>query len=291
MIARSHALRTAGEHDLGRVWALARQEGLFGSMDELRSAWAQAPWTIQVSDAGDLAILDRWREHLPLMAVSALWSPERSVPSHMAALHAVARANGFEDVLSPFVPEDSVAPYLKAGMRIVHTGLAMARLHGAPLSGERPTGTAFEIADEGALQQLLALDIACFSDFWRYDVRLMARYLASDRTVVAKRGQAVVGYAMCRIDRGHGVVGRLAVAPAHRGNGIGSALLADCLRYLERQGVHRTVLYTQADNEAAQRLYARFGFESIGSRKLLLAFGAVDTEKGVIPCSPGVRSS
>ncbi|MDI6692214.1 MAG: GNAT family N-acetyltransferase [Anaerosomatales bacterium] len=281
----------AGEHDLGRVWALARQEGLFGSLDELRSAWARAPWTIQVSDAGDLAILDRWREHLPLMAVSALWSPERSVSSHMAALHAVARAHGFEDVLSPFVPEDGVAPYLKAGMRIVHTGLAMARRTGAPLPDERPTGTAFEIADESALEQLLALDIACFSDFWRYDVRLMTRYLASDRTVVAKRGLAVVGYAMCRIDRGHGVVGRLAVAPAHRGNGIGSALLADCLRYLERQGIHRTVLYTQAGNDAAQRLYARFGFESIGPRKHLLAFGAVETEKGVTPCSPGVRSS
>lgn len=289
MSARSHALRTAEERDLARVWALARQDGLYPSIDELRSAWARAPWTVQTSDAGDVALLGRWREHLPLVAVSALWSAERSVPAHMAALRAVARAHGFEDVLSPFVAEESVEPYLRAGMRIVHTGVTMALKRSARDAAEPVPGVVLEVADEGALEQLLAMDIVCFSDFWRYDVRLMSEYLASDRTVVAKRDGAIVGYAMCRVDSGHGVIGRLAVMPRHRGSGIGSALLRDVLGYLERQGVQRTVLYTQADNEAAQRLYARFGFERIGSRKHLLAFGDVDTEGGDAVCRHAVR--
>jgi ribosomal protein S18 acetylase RimI-like enzyme len=285
MSVRSHTLRTADERDLARVWALARHDGAFAAIDDLRSFWARAPWMVQVSDAGDVALLDRWREHLPLMAVTGLWSPERSVPAHMSALRAVARAHGFEDVLSPFVPEECVQPYLRAGMRVVHTGITMALSHHALGPAEPAEATALEVADESVLEQLLAVDIMCFSDFWRYDARLMAEYLASDRTVVARREGAIVGYAMCRIDRGHGVIGRLAVVPAYRGLGVGTLLLTDALRYLHRQGVQRTVLYTQADNEAAQRLYERFGFERTGPRKHLLAFGDLDTERGAVPCS------
>ncbi|MCL4078343.1 GNAT family N-acetyltransferase [Coriobacteriia bacterium Es71-Z0120] len=289
MSSRSHALRMAEERDLARVFALARQDGVFASMEELRDAWARAPWTVQVSDAGDVALLDRWREHLPLVAVNALWSPERSVPSHMTALRAVARAHGFDDVLSPFVPEELLDPYVRAGMRVVHTGVTMALRQHAFIASAPVRGVELELADESVLEQLLALDIECFSDFWRYDVRLMREYLGSDRTVIARHEGAIVGYAMCRIDRGHGVIGRLAVAPAHRGHGIGGLLLGDALGYLERQGTQRTVLYTQADNEQAQRLYARFGFEQTGSRKHLLAFGEVDTEKSVVPWSHVVR--
>lgn len=285
MSVRSHALRAADERDLGLVFALARQDGVFTSMEALRDAWVRAPWMVQVSDAGDVALLSRWRDHLQLLAVSALWSPERSVPAQMMAIRAVARAHGFEDLLSPFVPDEMLDPYVRAGMHVVHTGLTMSLGRHTVFTPSTMHEVRLELVDEGALEQLLGLDIMCFSDFWRYDARLMSEYLARDRTVVARHEGAVVGYAMCRIDRGHGVFGRLAVAPAHRGRGIGSLLLADALGYLQRQGVRRMVLYTQADNEAAQHLYVRFGFEKVGSPKHLLAFGDVDTEKSVVPCS------
>lgn len=281
MIARAHALRTAGERDIARVWAYARQDGVFDSLQDLYRAWSNAPWTVQVSDAGDAAILARWREHLRLVAVSALWSAERSIPSHMAALRAVVRAQGFDDLISPFVPDGHQAPYQQAGMRIVHTGMTMAFVHRHEEKRRSAPDVVLEVADEPLLEPLLAVDILCFSDFWRYDVRLMREYVSTDRTVVAKHEGAVVGYAMCRVDRGHGVIGRLAVVPSERGRGVGAALLSDALRYLGRQGVHRTVLYTQAANEAAQRLYSRFGFEPLGPRKHLLAFTQIDTERGL----------
>lgn len=285
MIAGAHALRTACERDLARVWAYARQDGVFDSLEDLRRAWANAPWTVQVSDAGDAAILVRWRDHLRLVAVSALWSAERSIPSHMAALRAVARAQGFDDLISPFVPEGREAPYLRAGMHIVHTGVTMGFVHRHDVEQRSVPGVSLDVADESMLESLLAVDIMCFSEFWRYDVRLMREYLATDRTVIARRDDEVVGYAMCRVDRGHGLIGRLAVVPAERGRGVGAALLADALRYLRRQGVSRTMLYTQATNERAQRLYASFGFEATGPRKHLLAFSPVDTEEGFGPCT------
>lgn len=280
MIVGAHALRTAGERDLARVWAYARQDGVFDSLDGLRRAWSSAPWTVQVSDAGDAAILGRWRDHLPFVAVTALWSAERSIPSHMAALRAVVRAQGFEDLISPFVAEGREAPYQKAGMHVVHTGVTLGFAHRREVEPHDAPGVEIRVADEGALEPLLAVDIRCFSDFWRYDVRLMREFLSTDRVTVARRGGSVVGYAMCRVDRGHGVIGRLAVVPPERGRGVGAALLSDALRYLCRQGVQRTVLYTQAANQAAQRLYARFGFEPIGPRKHLLAFSQIDTERG-----------
>ncbi|MCX8006705.1 MAG: GNAT family N-acetyltransferase [Coriobacteriia bacterium] len=278
MSVRSHAFRAAGEGDLARVWALARQDGIFGTPEELRAAWQTAPWSVQVSDAGDVAILSRWRDHLPLVAVDALWCNERSVPSHMAALRAVARAHAFDDVVSPFVPDEALDPFLRAGMRVVHTGVAMGAACSSCAEAEPPPGIVFHLGDEAVLEPLLAVDILSFSDFWRYDARLMGECLRTDRTVVARHGDSVVGYAMCRIDRGHGVIGRLAVIPARRGQGIGRALLGDALRYFARQGVRRAMLYTQAHNDEAQRLYRRFGFETVGSRKHLLAFGEVDTE-------------
>lgn len=286
MIGRSHALRTADERDLARVWALVRDEGIFGSPEELRDCWAAAPWTFQVSDAGDAAILSRWRDHLRLASVSAIRCTERSIASHMIALRAVARAHGFDDVLSPFTADEDVHAYVRAGMRVIHTGLPMAlsRHDDIPAIG-LPSGVAFALADNSFLEQLLAVDILCFSDFWRYDARLMSAYLASDRTVVAQDGGSVVGYAMCRVDRDHGIIGRLAVIPARRREGIASALLSDTLRYLGRRGVRRTVLYTQADNGPARRLYQQFGFEEAGSRKHLLAFSDVDTGEGAQRCS------
>ncbi len=52
------------------------------------------------------------------------------------------------------------------------------------------------------------------------------------------------------------------VAPAHRGRGIGSMLLAHALTDARRLGMARVSLLTDRDNVGAQRLYGRNGFEA-----------------------------
>lgn len=53
----------------------------------------------------------------------------------------------------------------------------------------------------------------------------------------------------------------IAVAPGHRRRGIGAALVCEGLRYLaEVRGAAFGMLYVDADNDAALRLYRRLGF-------------------------------
>ena len=52
----------------------------------------------------------------------------------------------------------------------------------------------------------------------------------------------------------------LAVAPAHRGRGVGTALVRACIDRARSQGRRRLWLHTTADMPVAQRIYARLGF-------------------------------
>ncbi len=51
------------------------------------------------------------------------------------------------------------------------------------------------------------------------------------------------------------------VRPGHRGRGTGSALLRHVLAEARKQGALRVTLLTDAQNERAQALYAKLGFE------------------------------
>ncbi|MCA9773921.1 MAG: GNAT family N-acetyltransferase [Myxococcales bacterium] len=52
----------------------------------------------------------------------------------------------------------------------------------------------------------------------------------------------------------------LAVAPEHRGRGIGGTLLEAVIAHAHRLGCRKVTLEVRADNEAARRLYRRLGF-------------------------------
>lgn len=86
--------------------------------------------------------------------------------------------------------------------------------------------------------------------------------------LVAERDGEVVGYTYSGV-AGHdwmslrgpaGLLHDLVVEPAHRGAGIGHALLEATMAALEARGAPRLVLSAAARNEAAQRLFARAGF-------------------------------
>jgi ribosomal-protein-alanine N-acetyltransferase len=59
----------------------------------------------------------------------------------------------------------------------------------------------------------------------------------------------------------------IAVAPAARGKGIGSALLTSHLAALAAEGAKSLFLEVEADNRAALALYRRFDFRQVGERK------------------------
>jgi len=60
------------------------------------------------------------------------------------------------------------------------------------------------------------------------------------------------------------VVRMLMVSPAHRGRGIGRALMEECVRRAERDGAPALALHTAEVMEAAIALYRALGFEHRG---------------------------
>jgi ribosomal protein S18 acetylase RimI-like enzyme len=86
--------------------------------------------------------------------------------------------------------------------------------------------------------------------------------------LVAEDGGEVLGYTFAGVEgydymslRGPaGVLHDIVVDPAHRGRGVGRALLDATLAELKARGAPRVVLSTAERNEPAQRLFARAGF-------------------------------
>jgi ribosomal protein S18 acetylase RimI-like enzyme len=76
---------------------------------------------------------------------------------------------------------------------------------------------------------------------------------------------------------GLGAIQNLGVIPAHRGQGLGSALLLKALDGFSRSGLGRAFLEVTAQNDAAVRLYRRHGFRC---RKTV--YKAVGVAAGVV---------
>ena len=93
--------------------------------------------------------------------------------------------------------------------------------------------------------------------------------------LVALSGDEVVGYAGLCDYPDEAFVQTLAVAPATQGQGLGARLLSALLAEAARRGQRTVSLEVRADNDAAQRLYARHGFARTGLRRGYYA-GGVD---------------
>ena len=86
--------------------------------------------------------------------------------------------------------------------------------------------------------------------------------------LVAERGGELVGYAFAGMEgsdymalRGPaGVLHDLVVDPAHRRQGIGTALLEAALDALGKLGAPRVLLFTADKNHGAQAMFDRAGF-------------------------------
>jgi [ribosomal protein S18]-alanine N-acetyltransferase len=85
--------------------------------------------------------------------------------------------------------------------------------------------------------------------------------------VVARRDDAIVGYAGLFAVPPEADVQTIAVVPTEQGHGLGGRLLDALLAEAARRGVRQVHLEVRADNAAAQRLYERAGFLADGRRR------------------------
>lgn len=73
------------------------------------------------------------------------------------------------------------------------------------------------------------------------------------------------GYVSCiekqDITSFHGEIGLIGISPDCQGQGIGSALIDFALEWFSNECIHRVQVITQGQNQKAQNLYKKFGFE------------------------------
>lgn len=128
-----------------------------------------------------------------------------------------------------------------------------------------PDGVVVATAAPGSAGEVLTLQRAAYvTEAQRYGgpgippltetLEEVAAAVAAGTVLTATVGPRVVGAVRGALDGGVLAVGRLVVAPDHRGRGIGSALLAAVER---TPGARRAVLSTGADD---LRLYRRAGY-------------------------------
>ena len=134
-----------------------------------------------------------------------------------------------------------------------------------------PAGVALRRMHWWDLDVVLPLERALFAaDPWSAEVfwSELAGWPQTRHYVVAERDADIVGYAGLLAPRRTAAdVQTIAVAPAVQGQGVGDVLLVDLLGEAERRECPDVLLEVRADNDAAQRLYARHGFERISVRR------------------------
>jgi ribosomal protein S18 acetylase RimI-like enzyme len=119
---------------------------------------------------------------------------------------------------------------------------------------------------------LVALDARTFHPLWRNSMDRLRRWQETlPYFVVAVAGEQPAGYCYCSVQEpAHGHLIRMAVHPAWQGQGIGTRLAAEALRFFRRAGVRRITLNTLEENQRAQRLYRQFGFRPVGREAMAL---------------------
>jgi ribosomal protein S18 acetylase RimI-like enzyme len=86
-----------------------------------------------------------------------------------------------------------------------------------------------------------------------------------DGLFVAEEAGRVIGYITTRLDEFTriGRIPNLAVDPAYRAQGAGSALIHHALAYLQEAGMAMAKIETLEQNARGQALYPRFGFREV----------------------------
>jgi GNAT superfamily N-acetyltransferase len=126
-------------------------------------------------------------------------------------------------------------------------------------------------ADADAIARLLT-QLGYPSDAEAVESRLDRLLIVGDRVVVAELDGVVVGLAHLQVtpaierDRPAAKVGALVVDEAHRGHGIGRALIEAMDEEARRRGCELLFLTTSERRDDAHAFYERVGLEHTGRR-------------------------
>jgi ribosomal protein S18 acetylase RimI-like enzyme len=184
------------------------------------------------------------------------------------------RALGYRAVLTSAVESSEAPAFLAAGFverdRLVVLSHDLSGLEDHP--GADPS---FQLrrGRRGDRRACLALDSQAFPPFWRLDEGGLADARSATPTSrfrVAVTSEGLLGYAVTGRSGSQGFLQRLATDPEHWGEGIGTALTLDGLRWCTRRRVAAVFVNTQVTNDAALSLYEHLGFRATPNDMVVL---------------------
>jgi [ribosomal protein S18]-alanine N-acetyltransferase len=122
------------------------------------------------------------------------------------------------------------------------------------------------------IDQVLAIEQASFSMPWSKNLFLSEFRSPGVSTLLVSlanntQTRSVDGYIVFWLVEDEMHILNLAVAPAHRRQGIARQLVLAALKRAHAKGAHRAFLEVRTSNTAAQKLYSSIGFSGVSIRR------------------------
>lgn len=139
----------------------------------------------------------------------------------------------------------------------------------APAARERAE-VALRRLTRADLETVMVIERAAFKHPW--STELFAKELEHDWSTVlvaeeaSLAGPRIVGFIIFWLVHDEIHVLNVATDPAHRGRGVARTLLDECLSQGKAKGARLATLEVRRSNDAALRLYDRYGFRRVGVR-------------------------
>ena len=123
---------------------------------------------------------------------------------------------------------------------------------------------AMTVAD---LPGILAIETVSFKTPWSETLFYNEIFKAIAVARVARIKGKIVGYLCANIILDEGHILNLAVHPEYRGLGIASRLIHEVLEIMRADNCRSVFLEVRVSNEEARKMYEKFGFGLLGTRK------------------------
>jgi ribosomal protein S18 acetylase RimI-like enzyme len=178
---------------------------------------------------------------------------------------------GVTGVISPPLPLSARRAWHQAGFS-EYIDLALMRKSLDDL-GPQPSHLVVE-RDDQDLDDLLAIDAAAFTPFWRFnraglEEAINATSRSTTLTILGGEGNPIA-YAVVGFGSAISYLQRVAVDPAWQGHGMGRSLMRVATRKARASGAKVLLLNTQIDNNPAIGLYEDEGFVQLPDPLTLL---------------------
>ncbi len=178
---------------------------------------------------------------------------------------------GVSGVISPPLPLSAQRAWEQAGFER-YLDLALMRK-----SLEQPDGPPDHLViekPEAGIDDLLAIDVAAFPEFWRFNRGGLEEAIAatsrSTTLIILGSTGTPIAYAVVGFGSAIAYLQRVAVQPEWQGHGMGRSLVRVVARKARASGAKVLLLNTQLDNASAIRLYEDEGFVKLPEPLTLL---------------------